>query len=63
MMPLRASAKRTASVAFAVVEAERLLIEVAEQMERFDATRRCLDGALQEAPEVFQPLVWTCPST
>ena len=34
------------------VETKRLLIEVAEQMERFDAHVRPLDGAFQEAPVV-----------
>src|SRR5438105_4460646 len=37
----------------AVVETERLLVKIAEQMERFDRHVGTLDGALQEAPEVL----------
>src|SRR5438132_1327413 len=38
----------------ASIEPERLLIEVAKQMERFDRDIGALDGALQERPEVFE---------
>ena len=40
-------------IALAVVEPEDLLIEVAEQMERFHADISPLDPALEQAPEVF----------
>ena len=40
----------------AIVETERLLVKVAEQMKRFDRHVGALDGALQEAPEVFEPV-------
>ena len=53
-MPLSARAKRAASVALRVVEAKRLFVQVAEQMERFDAHVGALHGALQERPEVLQ---------
>src|SRR5262249_38880221 len=39
---------------FAIVETERLFVEVAEQMERFDGNVGALDGALQETPEVLK---------
>jgi hypothetical protein len=38
----------------AVVVPERLLIEVAKQMERFDAHISTVDAALQQRPEVFK---------
>ena len=38
---------------FAVIEAERLFIEVAEQMERFHAHVGALERTLQETPEVL----------
>jgi hypothetical protein len=38
------------------IEAERLLIEVAEELEGFDADVRAVDRPVQEAPEVHQPV-------
>lgn len=38
----------------ALVESERLLVQIAEQMERFDADIGALDGPLEQAPEVLQ---------
>jgi len=38
---------------FPIVEPERLLVQIPEQMERFDAHVRPLDATLQETPEVF----------
>jgi hypothetical protein len=43
-------------IATAIVEAECLLIEVAEQMERFYGYVGALDGALQQGPEIL-PIV------
>jgi len=43
-------------IAVAVVETERLLIEIAEQVKRFDAHVGALDGALLQAPEILQPV-------
>ena len=40
----------------ALVETERLLIEVTEKVERFDRHVGALQGTLQEAPEVLQPV-------
>src|SRR5262245_32066515 len=37
-----------------MVKAERLFVEVAEQMERFDGNVGALDGALQETPKILQ---------
>lgn len=37
----------------AIVESERLLIEVTEQVERLHRHIRALDGALQQRPQVF----------
>ena len=39
---------------FAIVVAEKLLIEVTEKMKRFDAHIRTVDTALQERPEVLK---------
>jgi len=39
-----------------MVETERLFVKIAEQMERFDRHVGALDGALQEIPEVLQPV-------
>jgi hypothetical protein len=41
---------------FAVVVTERLLIEVAKQMERFDTHVSSVDAALQKAPVVLKPV-------
>src|ERR1700726_699829 len=38
----------------AIVVAKRLLIQVAEQMERFNADIRATDPALEQAPKVFE---------
>jgi hypothetical protein len=38
----------------AIVVAERLFVEIAEQMERFDAHIGSTDSAFQEGPEVFE---------
>ena len=45
-----------AVVVFAFVESERLLIEVAKQIERFNRDVGALDGAFQETPEVLAPV-------
>src|SRR5208282_5283596 len=42
-----------AIIRFAVVVAVRLLVQVPEQMERFDADIGSLESALQEAPEIL----------
>ena len=47
----------------AVVETEGLLVEVAEEMERFDRHVGALEGSLQETPEVLQAVDVNCPST
>ncbi len=39
-----------------LVEPERLLVEVAEEMERLDADVGAFDVAFQERPEVFEPV-------
>ena len=39
-----------------MVVPERLLIEVAEQMERFDAHIGSADASLQQAPEVLKAI-------
>jgi hypothetical protein len=41
--------------------AERLLIQIPEQMERFDADIRSVDGALQQRPEVLQAVRMDSP--
>lgn len=41
-------------VADALIETERLLVDIPEQMERLDADVRPVDGPLQQAPEVLQ---------
>jgi hypothetical protein len=41
---------------FAIVEAEGLLIEVAEKMKTFDANVGSLDAALQERPKVLHAI-------
>ena len=40
----------------AIVEAIRLLIEIAEQVERLDLNVGSADGALQQRPEVLQTI-------
>jgi hypothetical protein len=40
----------------AIVEAKRLPIDIAEQVVRFDRNIGAVDSALQETPEVFQPV-------
>ena len=50
---LEAKHESLSVIAMALVESERLLIEVAEQMERFDAHVGALECPLQQAPEVF----------
>lgn len=40
----------------AIVEAERLLVDIAEQMERFHADVGSVQSTLQETPEVFHPV-------
>ena len=40
----------------AMVEAEGFLIQVTEQVERFDADVRALDRSLQERPEILDPV-------
>ena len=40
----------------ALVESERLLIQVTEQVKRLDADIRATDGPLEQRPEVFQPV-------
>lgn len=53
----RARFKESQAVALlAIVEPIRLLVEVAEQMERFNRHVGALDGALQQAPEVLAPV-------
>ena len=46
-----------------VVEAERLLVEVAEQVERLDAHVRALSARFSSDQKFSSPFVWTCPST
>ena len=50
------SAKRAKSVSLRLIKPERLLVKVAEQMERFNGHVGALKGALQQAPEVLQPV-------
>jgi hypothetical protein len=40
----------------ALIEAERLLIQIPEQVERFDRNISPVQPALQETPEVFHPI-------
>lgn len=40
----------------AIVEAERLLIEITKQMERFYRNIGPVDPALEQAPKIFHPL-------
>src|ERR1017187_6510939 len=40
----------------AFVESERLLVAVSEQVKRFHADIRATDSALEQRPEVFQPV-------
>ena len=44
---------RAESVILRELKTERLLIEIAEQMKRFDRDIGALDGALQQRPKVF----------
>jgi len=48
-------------VALPRIEAESLLIQIAEQVERFHADIGAFDAALQEAPEVFNPVSVNIP--
>ena len=50
-------------VAAALVEPEALLVKAEKDMERFNGHVGALDGALEERPEGFAPLVSTFPST
>ena len=43
-------------IVFALVESERLFIQIPEQMKRFNAHIRSFDTALEQRPEVFQPV-------
>src|SRR5439155_21053144 len=45
-----------AIVGLPAIEAERLLIKVAEEVERLDADVGAPDRALEQAPEVLQPV-------
>lgn len=49
-------------IVLAGIEAERLFIEVAEQMERLDTHIGALDPALQEAPEVLNAVGMDIPA-
>ena len=44
-------------IAAPLIETERLLVKVTEQMERFDGYVGATDGTLQERPEVFARVV------
>ena len=50
------SRNRLPSVVLARVEPERLFVQVAEQVEGLDGDVRALDRALEQRPEVFQPV-------
>src|SRR6266513_5305781 len=43
-------------VVFALVEPKRLFVQISEQVERLNAHVCPFDSALQERPEVFQPV-------
>ena len=43
-------------IVFPLVKPERLLIQVSEQMKRFNADIGSANPALEQAPEVFQPV-------
>ena len=47
---------------FACVEAVRFFVQVAEQVERLDGNIGSLDRALQQRPEVFQPVSVDVPA-
>jgi hypothetical protein len=49
-------------IVFALVESKRLLVQIAEKMERLDVHISSLQGTFEQAPEILQPVrVWTCP--
>src|ERR1700731_1656444 len=46
--------KPASVVVFALVEAKRLLVQISEQMKRFDRNIRAFDASLEQRPKVFQ---------
>src|SRR5205823_9313532 len=46
--------KPASVIVFALVESERLLIQIPEQMKRLDVHIRSVDAALEQRPKVFQ---------
>ena len=40
----------------AIVESEFLLVKISKQVERFHAHIRAINAALEQAPEIFQPV-------
>ena len=58
-----ASFKLVSVCVLAIVEPECLLIHVSEQMKRLDRNVGSIQSALQQRPEVFDPVVWTFPFT
>ena len=58
-----ASSSRIVLGILAVVITEALLIEIAEQVERFNAHIGSIHARLNSAQKFSRPLVWTWPST
>ena len=54
-------APQVAEIVLPLVEPKRLLVQIPEQMKGLHRNVRPANGALEQAPEILDALVWTFP--